>query len=187
MPILFRNDDILLVNPITGAMKNAIRRKTYEEWFYEIDEIFERYNCPSTLAVLSEGIERYPQWIEYIKERKHRFNIQLHGEGHGYYMKMSEEEGYEILSRATERIERTFDIKVTHWYVPFGRLFFPEWGPRVCRRMEIRFNSKGDSREFFQHRFHYWNTRDTRNLKKLIADNAHQAILKPWPPIHGNN
>lgn len=170
-PWVIRNDDVLVVNPITGSMKNSLRSgNTFFDWFKITDKIMEENNVHCILSVLAEGIEVYPEWVEYIKERKNRFKIEMHGWDHSYPHGMTESQGYDILKRARDKIEDAFDIEVTHWYVPNGRLYFPDWGPGVCQKLGIQFNSKGDVRDYYQWHMHYWNTRDQLRLKRIIDD-----------------
>lgn len=180
---------MLIVNPITGSMKNCLRMRTFEEWFYHTDKIYEENNLHCILSVLAEGIDAYPEWVEYIKERKHRYKIELHGWNHAYPHAMTENEGYGVLAHAREKIEKTFDVQVTHWYVPNGRMYFPEWGVKVCDKLGIQFNSRGDTRDWYQVHLHYWNTRDTLRLQRIIdSDMEVYPIIQTtdlrWPPIH---
>lgn len=135
-----RNDDVLQIhlNPYSKAQRRALREKSFFDWFLEADKIFEEYNYPCTLAVLSEGIDIYPEWVQYIKDNLSRYKIELHGSCHQPYSKLDEKTGEKDLSQAIEKIEKTFNIKITTWYVPLGRKFIPEWGERVCERMGIK-------------------------------------------------
>ena len=121
-----RIDDVLLLNNLTGSMKNCLRHNTFFGHFKEMDKILERLKNPVVLTVMAEGIEHYPEWVEYIRARQDRFIIELHGYSHFYYKGMSEEEAYFSLGLAKTKIEETFGVKVTRWYVPFGRHYFPE-------------------------------------------------------------
>jgi peptidoglycan/xylan/chitin deacetylase (PgdA/CDA1 family) len=165
--IIFRNDDVLLANPVTGAMKNCLRHNTFFGHFKEADKIFKKYNVPQVLAILSEGIPLYPEWIQFIKERQHRYTIQMHGYDHRWYTAFSEEEAYQILKKAKEDIEDAFGVTVTRWYVPFGRMWFPEWSLRVCERLGVQFHTRGTAPARTYH-FHYWNSRDRRNIGRLV-------------------
>ena len=73
--IRIRVDDVLLVNPNTGSMKISLRNRSYFDYFQEADKLFAQYNIPCILAILAEGIDVYPEWVEYIKKNKHRFII----------------------------------------------------------------------------------------------------------------
>lgn len=173
--IEIRIDDVLLLNNLTGSMKNSLRNgNTFFNHFKIADKTFEKLKNPVILTLLAEGIEHYPEWVEYIKERKHRYIIELHGYSHFYYQGMSEEEAYQSLAKARDMIEKTFDVKVSRWYVPFGRHYFPEWSFRVCDRLGLKFHTKGGvTRHFY---FHYWNTRDRLRLQRLIEE--YPQILK---------
>ena len=173
-------------------MKNCLRRKNFWEWFQYTDQIFEKNNLHCILAVLAEGIEKYPEWVNYINRNKHRYKIEMHGFDHTYPRAMTGDEAYEILARAKEKIEEAFDIEIKHWYVPNGRLFFPDWGVEVCDRLGIQFNSRGDTRDYYQWHMHYWNTRDIKRLERIIEAKrfiypvTQESDLKKWHPIVGN-
>ena len=130
-----------------------------------MDAFLEKNNIHVILAIVAEGIPEYPEWVQYIKERQHRYTIQLHGLSHPYYKAMTEDEGYRDLLCAKWMIEKEFDIQVTRWYVPFGRLYFPEWSLRVCERLGIKLNNAGSPAE--HHYFHFWNSWSRLRLKKL--------------------
>jgi len=152
-------------------MKNSLRSgNSFFDWFRITDEIYEKNNIHCILSILAEGIEKYPKWVKYINERKHRYKIEMHGWDHSYVHSMSCLEGYTVLYEAKKKIENAFNINVTHWYVPNGRLYFPEWGPKVCEKLGIQFNSKGDVKDYYQLYLHYWNTRDQKRLQKYIND-----------------
>ena len=166
--VIFRNDDVLLSTKglrMTGSMKTSLRSNTFFGHFKEMDKIFEKYSLLSTLTILADGIEHNPDWIQYIKERKHRFTIELHGYDHRNYIDVSAEEGYVLLKDAKERIEQTFNTKVTRWYPPFSKLGFTDWGPEVCEKLGIGYNN---IEGYYTINLHYWNTRDRNNLTTLL-------------------
>jgi len=161
-----RIDDVLQVG--WGSLHHycRLRDKSAWEWFLETDKIFEKYDYPCTLVVLSEGIDYYPKWVEYIKKYQRRYKIELHGSSHHYYDKMTAEEGYKDLLQAKDKIEKEFDIKITTWYVPYGRRHFPKWGKEVCDKLGINFDVEG--RLISQHKFHYWHENQVKRVEKLI-------------------
>ena len=168
--IEIRCDDVLLLKNLTGSMKNSLRYGTYFEHFKKFDKILEEYNLYCILSILAEGIPYYPEWVEYIKERQHRYKIALHGFSHNYYAGMSEEDGYHQLMTAKWMVEKEFGVKIERWYVPFGRLLFPEWSLRVSERLGVKFHTRGGtSRHFY---FHYWNSRDRLRLERLIREHG---------------
>ena len=84
---------------------------------------------------------------------------------------MTKERLREELSIAKDRIEQTFETKVSTWYLPFGRRGENVYGEEVCRELGIiydkqtqkinagiwlhRYKKKGIS-EFPHANFHYW-------------------------------
>lgn len=173
LPIEIRNDDILIYENLTPSMCRARKEKSMFEWFKETDRWFEERNITMILAVLADGIEPFPEWVEYVKERKHRYRIELHGHTHiNFRHILDEDKIYDLIMPAKEKVENAFGVEVTRWYTPFGRRGFPggtaEIGMRVCERMGIRFHTKGNGP--IPHRyFHFWNTKSINTMKELLA------------------
>lgn len=160
----WRIDDVFIVNHLTGSMKISLRFNDFFGHFKEMDKILAKYDTPCILSVLAEGIEIYPEWVAYIKERMYRYTIEMHGFDHQRFSTISEEEGYRQLAKAKEMIEKEFKVKINNWFVPFKS--FPKWGVRVCDRLGIRFHEKGSLRRHIT--FHYWNSRDRAHMAKII-------------------
>ena len=171
-----RCDDVLQSSHLSQRQKKVANGKLFE-MFLEADKVFEEYNFPCTLAVLAEGIIHCPEWTEYIKKNQHRYTIELHGYYHHHFARLSEEDGEKDLKRAIDTIEKTFDTKVTTWYVPFGRKSMPGWGKEVCQRLGIKLDVpiRKTLPEFWfrdktipQVNFHYWDKGQVNNIKKII-------------------
>ena len=145
-------------------MKNSLRYNTFFGHFLEFDRILTEK--PYIVTVVADGIELYPEWVEYVKANKNRYTIEMHCWSHGDHQNLKAEEGYEQLSRARELIQKTFDVEVHRWYVPFGRMRFPQWHLDVCQRLGLQFHTKGGTAR--HHYFHYWNSRDRDRLKKIL-------------------
>lgn len=185
--IEIRFDDVLLLNNLTGSMKNSLRYNSFFGHFLLADKFLEDNNLHCILTVMAEGIAAYPEWVQYINLRKYRYTIELHGYSHYYYKGMSEEEAYQSLSTARDMIESAFDVKVSRWYVPFGRQFFPEWDYlRVCERLGLKFHTRGGTT---MHRyFHTWNSADRLRLQRLHEQSGRLFIkAKPPPPLFLDN
>lgn len=168
-----RFDDVLLLDNLTGSMKNSLRYDTFFGHFMKADKFLENNNLHCILTLMAEGIEEYPEWVKYIKLRKHRYTIELHGYSHFYYKGMTEDKAFESLSTARDMIEDAFDVKVGRWYVPFGRHYFPEWDYlKLCERLGLKFHTKGGTTRHFY--FHYWNSRDRIRLERLYKEHGEQ-------------
>ena len=168
-----RCDDVLLLNNLTGSMKNSLRYNSFFGHFLIFDKFLEDHNLHCILTVMAEGVAAYPEWVQYIKLRKHRYTIELHGYSHYYYKGMSEEEACQSLSTARDIIEKAFEVKISRWYVPFGRRYFPEWDYlKVCERLGLKFHTKGGTTRHFY--FHYWNSRDRIRLQRLYNEYGEQ-------------
>lgn len=170
--IELRNDDILQIGNGSTHHGYRLRVKTAWEWFLEADKVFEEYNYPCTLVVLSEGIDHYPEWVEHIKKNQHRYKIELHGSSHHYYQDMTSEEALKDLRQAKERIEQEFNTKVTTWYVPYGRKKFPVWGKEVCKKLGINFDVV--EVDNYHYKFHYWHKKQVEKAHNFIRCQAIQ-------------
>ncbi|GAF68094.1 unnamed protein product, partial [marine sediment metagenome] len=188
--VQIRNDDVLQYDLFgKQSQKHQIRfrkgEKTLFEMFLEADKAFEKYQYPCILAVITDGIERFPEWVDYIKQNIHRYVIELHGEYHYYHCDMTEAEGEASLRRGREKIEDTFGIKVSTWYVTYGKRKAPEWGQRVCDRMGIKYDIpntkrdaalwlknwylKGESYIPFNHiNFHSWHPSQRADVQEVV-------------------
>ncbi len=167
--IEIRIDDVLLYKTLTSSMGRALNRGSYFEQFKEFDKFFEENNVMTTLAICADGIDQYPEWVEYIKKNKHRYKIEMHCLTHMNYRNQSMEFGLKHLSEAKKKIEKTFDVKVTRWYVPFAIRGYPDWGPSVCKELGIGFNIALDqTKKHF--RCHYYNPNDVEKIKKKVSN-----------------
>lgn len=183
--VQIRNDDVLQATLWTKRGRKYLRKKTAFELFLEADKPFEQYQYPCILAVIADGIDVYPEWVEYIKKNKHRYIVELHGLSHRYYCDLTEEEGERKLRTAREKIEDTFETKISTWYITFGRRKAPEWGQRVCDRMGIKYDLprtkrgpglwlknyylKGGVTYPFKHiNFHFWHPEQRKDIAEVI-------------------
>ena len=135
--IEIRNDDILQSTMFSRTQRKVLETKSLFDYFLEIDKYFEKYNYPCILAVISEGIDKCPEWVEHIKKNISRYKIELHGKYHRYYGESSANELENELREAKEKIENTFNVKVSKWYVPFGRKGRHQNGEEVCSILGI--------------------------------------------------
>ena len=164
--IEIRIDDVLLWQNLTTTMQRALDKGSWFEQFKEFDKFFEENNIKTILAVCADGIEKYPEWVKYIKERKERYHIEMHGLTHMNYRNQSEEFGIKSLAEAKKKIEIAFGVKVTKWYTPFAIRGYPTWGLRVCKKLHIGFNCAFDQNKH-HYRSHYWNPKDVKRIKGI--------------------
>ena len=171
--INFRNDDILQVRVFSKKQAKRLKPDTAFQSFLKCDEVFAKYKYPCILAVLSEGISYYPEWVDYIKENWFRYKIELHGFRHYYYNNFwTAEDAYRDLKRAKEILEETFSCKITTWYVPYGRKHYPSWGKEVADRLGIQYDSPSIKDPFL---FHYWHKDQAEEVRKLIEEDVKRA------------
>ena len=177
MEVEFRNDDVLQIGHATVHQSYHIEGKDVFQLFLEVDKWFEKFNYSCTLAILAEGIEHYPEWVEHIKKNKHRYKIELHGLHHDHYNILSREKGKADLVEAIEKIEKTFGCKITTWYVPFGRRRWPVWGKEVCDELGLIFDPIAG-----KHEIRYW----LKGYKKFGSSRLKMTNFHYWHPDQAN-
>ena len=161
--------------------------------FRKQNGLFKKYNYPCTLAILEEGIDKNPKWVEYIKKNQHRYKIELHGRNHINYGKMSQEELLDDLFWAKKRVECEFGIKISTWYVPFGRKGRNQYAKQVCGNLGLQVGipeTKVDSGRWlygyqktgkspFDHiNFHYWHSSQVCEIKKILEILCNKKEIK---------
>ena len=104
-----------------GHQMHDLGKRGLFEAFLEADQVFKKYNYPCTLAVLAEGIDSEPMWVDHIKRNLHRYTIELHGNRHVNYKAMPRQEFIDEMKEAIDKIENTFGNKLTTFYPPWGR------------------------------------------------------------------
>ena len=164
--IEIRIDDVLLWQTLTTTMQRALGKGSWFDQFKEFDQFFEKNNIKTILAICADGINKYPEWVEYIKKNKDRYQIEMHGHTHMNYRNQTEEFGIKHLSEAKIKLEKTFEVKISRWYVPFAIRGYPVWGSRVCKKLGIGFNTALDQRKR-HYRSHYWNPGDVKRIKGI--------------------
>ena len=172
-----RMDDVLQTKRFTKDQKYALDQKTMFEWFLEADKVFEKYNYPCILAILEEGLNTESEWIDHIKKNMHRYVIELHGREHIHYGELSKEDLLEDLFWAKKRIEAEFGVKVTTWYVPFGRKGRNPYAEEVCQQLGLKLyipNGKVDAKLWFHDNsmphvnFHYWRADQNNHVEQIL-------------------
>ena len=163
-----RDDDILEIGFGSAHHAYRLRVKNAWEWFKEADKVFEEYNYPCTLAVLSEGIDYWKEWVEHIKRNLHRYKIELHGSKHHYYDNMSMEEGLGDLKKARDLLEKEFKTPITTWYVPYGKRHYPKWGEEVCDKLGLNFDATKNPNRIFN--FHYWHKEQVEEINEMVKN-----------------
>ena len=174
-----RCDDVLQSKRFTSDQKNSLDQKTMFEWFLEADKVFAQYNYPMILAILEEGIDHEPEWVEHIKKNQHRYIIELHGREHIHYGELGYQELLDDLFWAKKRIEAEFKVKIHNWYVPFGRKGRNQYAEDVCKLLGMKVwipDGKVDSRLWFANKsmphvnFHFWKQSQIDDTNKILYE-----------------
>lgn len=182
-----RCDDVLQTSRLTGhqCVCKGKRKTSLFKLFLKADKVLEKYNYPCTLTLLSEGIDTLPEWVAHIKKNQHRYKIELHGKTHSEYNIFSEKELYEDLKEAKEKIEKTFNIKVTAFYPPWGKLGKQSFQKRVYKKLGLIVKEEPTSQDvrtwlkgyratgkslFPQTSFHYWYKVQVKYLEEILKE-----------------
>lgn len=145
--------DVLQHNCYSTLQFNAMRTRPMFDWF---KHALKRINRPMTLAVTAAGIDYLPEWTEFIKQRK--FKIECHGWEHRDYKRMATGEIYSWLLMAKEKLEKTFDQKVTRFFPPRMRLRQETFDGAKMAGLEIvtKYKSPHKYKNGLILDFHYW-------------------------------
>lgn len=180
-----RWDDVLQSRRFTKDQKHSLDQKTMFEWFLEADKEFEKYNYPCILAVLEEGIDNNPEWVEYIKKNITRYRIELHGREHIYYGELGHQELLDDLFWAKKRIETEFGVKISTWYVPFGRKGRNPHAEDVCKLLGLKLyipDGKVDAKLWFGNKemphvnAHFWRQDQINHVNQILKQIHEQKV-----------
>lgn len=169
--ITIRIDDVLQSRLFSASQQKAIDAISMFNWFKlatrTLDEV------PLILAVIAEGIDSQPEWVEYIKAHP-EWKVQCHGWEHKLYSKLPKEEITQELRRAKDKIEETFGQEVTRYYPPkmkyndVSREAALDAGLVETReRWTLKHYLDGDSPKDIDEAYvHYWSLGDVVRLNK---------------------
>ena len=146
--------------------------------FLEADKPFAKYNYPCTLAICAEGIDIYPEWVNYIIKNKHRYKIELHCNKHQNYKFLPRKKIIKELDFALNKLWITFGVEPTIWYPPKGRKGEPEDKDGICEELGIEcFKQIGkvDAKFWLKNpdkyphvNFHFWHQGQCEHVKQII-------------------
>lgn len=108
-----RIDDVLQTKWLTFPQLDAVKVRPMFEWFKMTTQV----DKPYILAIVAEGIDSQPEWVEYIREHP-QWELQCHGWEHILYCRLPKTTIVEELKRAKEKIEKIFNRDVQKYYPP---------------------------------------------------------------------
>ena len=158
--------DVLQFNCYSSLQFNAQRTRPMFNWFkYAV----KRIDRPMTLAVLASGIDKMPEWTEFIKNDK-RFKIECHGWEHRDYKRMDVGEIYSWLLMAKEKLEATFGQPVTRFFPPRMRLRQEtiDGAKMAGLKTVTKFKNPGRYKNGLILDFHYWIQSDIDGVLRCL-------------------
>jgi hypothetical protein len=153
--------------------KQRVNRGTVEKLFYDN---MERYSkVPMELAVIADGIEHYPKWVEYIKARP-AWTVCCHGLHHIRHNRLSVDECQRQLSTAKQLIEDAFEASVKTFIPPFNaytdntREIAADLGMTEHRRYRKFGSYTKNISTCTQLDTHYWDRENNIHLEMIVKD-----------------
>lgn len=169
----FVTHDVFQTTGISRTQGMHLGGKTFFDKFKWALEPF-GHEIPVTLLVVAKDIEKFPEWIKYIKDHKN-YTVQCHGWTHKRYTTCSIECMTKDFTKAKEKIERIFNQKVTVFHPPKDA-----WNNKTIQAtknagMLMRTETRVPKRFLegninpFRIDFHYWNTYDMPSTYKVLS------------------
>ena len=167
-----RIDDVLQSRNFSATQIRRVQVRPMFEWFKIATENLQ--DRVVTLAIVAEGIDSQPEWVEYIKAHP-KWIPQVHCWEHRNHKFMQYWEVLEQLKRAKYKIDETFNCNSTKFIPP--RLYSSQATKLAAESLglkEVRVRKKPKDylfdrtiRSIF---FHYWDYRDIKYINKIIKD-----------------
>lgn len=169
--MVFRIDDVLQSCLFSTFQKQYFQKQPPFEWFKEAVEIVKDH--PVKLAVVAEGINHYPEWVELIQSHP-EWEIACHGLEHVIYKKMPEKIITSSLIVARWKLETTFKRVVTEFVPPWMLSHENLTTPLLVSGMELShqrtsiddLDKHPEAKEVY---FHFWNRRQLGLIKDYVA------------------
>ena len=165
-------DDVLQSRNFSATQIRRVQVKSMFEWFKLATENLEDRKI--TLAIVAEGIDSQPEWVEYIKAHP-KWIPQVHCWEHRNHKFMQYWEVTEHLKRAKYKIDETFNCNTTQFIPP--RLYSSSATKEAARSVgleEVRIRNKPKNYLFDKTVksvfLHYWDPRDIKYVNKIIKD-----------------
>ncbi len=161
--------DVLQSTLFSPNQLNALKEKSFFEWFKECMEILEGKDV--TLAIVAEGIDSQPEWVEYIKQHP-EWSLQVHAWEHRTMTRLSDKEFVRHLTMAKNKIQETFDIDPGIYFPP--KLKWTKNTDNIAESIGLREHhnrwrpahwlSDHTIKEIY---IHFWNANDLAIIKKI--------------------
>lgn len=172
MGIRFRVDDVLQSKNFSPAQLESLAKKTMFEWFKEATEPFK--GKPLTLAIVAEGIDSQPGWVDYIKAHP-EWEPQVHCWKHQTYKVLPYKEIVRLLKKAKKKIDETFGVETIEFIPP--KLAYNDKTQKAAKEVGLRENRlRYTPRHWLKDKtiksiyFHYWDLKQIKKVKKMLKE-----------------
>ncbi|HUU87630.1 MAG TPA: sulfotransferase [Candidatus Glassbacteria bacterium] len=161
--------DVLQSDRFAASQLLELKKKKFFDSFKEVMESLEGYKI--ILLVVASGIDRNPEWVEYIKAHP-EWKVECHCWYHEDYTRADESRVYEDLKRAKQKIEETFN-QICEWYYP-PRNKYNEKTDKIAESLGMKtFKKYRKIRLVRPYSFkwidmHYWHPENRIKLKTII-------------------
>ncbi len=170
----FRIDDVLQSINFSPAEQEAFAVRSPFEWFKLAAQPFEdRY---VKLVIVAEGIDRNPEWVEFIKGHK-KWEVQVHCWEHKVMKHMEEADLYKEIKMAKEKIEDTFNQRCTQFFPPKHYHSDNMW--RATRDLGLSLMMERYIPDhYFKYRnivdvyFHFWNQTQIEQVRRILDEHS---------------
>lgn len=168
-----RIDDVLQTNLFSYWQSVSLQTRSMFDWFKNTVKGHEDYSF--ILAMVAEGIDKEPEWVEYIKDHPH-WEVQCHGWKHKTYTGMDGEAIKKELGDAKQKIYKNFGVVVDKFYPP--KMKYNDMTREAARqvgmvetreRYTIEHFLKGEAIGAKEMYIHYWNPRHIERLWQVLV------------------
>ena len=124
------------------------------------------------MAVIAEGIDKNPEWVQMIKDHKN-WEVQCHGLEHKVMKHMSYQDLYLELKHAKEKIQDTFHQKVVEFYPP--KHYYSEAMLKACSELGMSLMvERNITGHWFEDKtitsvyYHFWSPRQIEEAERIL-------------------
>lgn len=169
-----RIDDVLQSTNFSPAQLAALEVMPFFEWFKYSALMFDGLYVK--LAIVAEGIDKNPEWVELIKSQKN-WEVQVHCWEHKSMNGLFYEDVYKEIKDAKEKIQDTFHQKVVEFYPPKHK--YSNMMMMACDALDLSLMvEKNIPEHYIQSNqitsiyYHFWNPKQIKEIERIINESS---------------